>query len=397
MTADEQIALGQEARDEAEALLEWWLENSPDPEDGGFYGEIDPSGVPVPKANKSVILNTRLLWFFSAMARHLKSDAALQQAERAASYISDHFLDPDNGGLYWDLDHSGKIADSKKQAYAQAFGIYGFSEYYRASGDTRARDIARQLLQQIEAHYWDRDHGGYAEALSRDWGLTGEVRLSEKETNHPKTMNTHLHILEAYSNLHAVAPDPSSESALKRALDIFSERFAGGDHLKLFFDADWTDRTQSVSFGHDVEAAWLMWEAALVLGDEDRVDRVRPQVLRLTDATLSEGWNPDGGLAYERHHSGHTDFAGEWWGQAEAMIGFVNAWELTGQRHYLDATARIWDHIKSCYRAPGNNEWTWYASNAGKPPVYKAGQWKCPYHNGRAMQELEIRLSGQKG
>lgn len=396
MTADTAFtkALRHEARVEAKHLLRWWARRMPDDQDGGFWGEVDDNDRPVADAPKSVILNTRMLWFFSAMATYLGSNDALLLAHRAANYIRSYFLDPDHGGVYWMLDAKGQVIDAKKQAYAQAFAIYAFAEYHKVTQDRACLQIARQIQRDIEERFWDSESGGYIEAMSAFWYDPKDQRLSEKDADCPKTMNTHLHILEAYTNLHRVAPDEVSHAALYRALDIFAARFVdrATHHLRLFYDFDWTDRTQAVSYGHDIEASWLMWEAATVLGDKEMMAHVRPLTLGLAKATLKAGLNGDGGLSYERGFDGHLDPAGEWWGQAEGMVGFVNAWQLTGDTAYLDAVEALWVHLKSQFGAGGRDEWTWYAANAGREPKYKAGTWKCPYHNGRAMIELDHRL-----
>ena len=385
--------LRREAKTEAGHILDWWRTHLPDA-NGGFHGEIDAMGRPVPGAPRSVILYTRMLWFFSAMATHLKSPDALVLGHRACAYVRAHFIDPDHGGLYWLLDAHGQVVDAKKQGYAQAFGIYAFAEYVRATGDEGALGLARQLQRDIEDRLWDQGSGGYIEALSACWGDAGDQRLSDKDADCPKSMNTHLHVLEAYTLLHRVAPDEVSHAALYRALDVFAERFAGAadKHLRLFFDMDWTDRTRAVSYGHDIEASWLMWEAAEALRDSDIMARVHPLVLGLARATLKDGMNGRGGLAYERGFDGHFDPDGEWWGQAEGLVGFVNAWQMTEERGYLDAAAGLWDYLKAQYKAGSGGEWTWYGADAGRPPVGLAGPWKCPYHNGRAMIELDRRL-----
>jgi cellobiose epimerase len=388
------VTLQQEARQEARAIFGWWQTHMPDEKDG-FWGEVSANGAPVKDAPRAVILYTRLLWFFSAMASYLESPEALELAHRAAGYIRVHFLDPDHGGLYWLLDHKGQVIDAKKQGYAQAFGIYAFSEYYRVTGDLASLDIARRLQREIEERFWEPRHGGYIEALSAVWLPLDDQRLSDKDVDAPKTMNTHLHIVEAYTHLHRVASDDLSHAALYRALDIFAERFVdpNSHHLRLFYDLDWTDRTHAVSYGHDIEASWLMWEAACILDEPPVTARVRPLVIGLAGTTLKRGVMPNGAIAYEQDFNGRLDPAGEWWGQAEALIGFVNAWELTRNRAYLDATENLWRLLKSQFGAGGSSEWTWYAKDAGRPPQVKAGQWKCPYHNGRAMIELDERLS----
>jgi len=382
-----------EARAEAKALLRWWAKHLPDEINGGFVGEVSAAGVPLPDAPKSIILNTRLLWFFSAMAGWLGSEAARMLADRAFVYVRDHFIDRDHGGVYWLLDARGQVIDAKKQCYALAFAVYALSEYARLTGDATALHLARQLRSDIEAHFRDEARGGYIEALTAFWSPVADPRLSDKDLDAPKTMNTHLHVLEAYTALHRVAPDAASGAALSHALEVFVERFAAdGRHLRLFFDMDWTDRTQAVSFGHDIEASWLMWEAAEALGDRVMLARVRPLALGLAEATLQDGVTPDGGLAYERRFDGHVDRAGEWWGQAEALIGLLNAWQLTGDSKWLDAMERLWAYLRAQFGLGGRDEWTWYATDADRQPQVRAGMWKCPYHNGRAMMELDRRL-----
>ncbi len=387
-------SLRQDAQAEAVRILHWWQTRLPDARHEGFFGEIGADGQPVAGAPKSIVLNTRLLWFFSAMGRHLTSPEALGLADRGAAYIRDHFLDAERGGLYWLLAPNGQVVDGKKQAYAQAFGVYAFAEHYRATGNAESLDLARRLQREIEGRYWDTTKDGYIEALDADWRTVGDQRLSDKDIDAPKTMNTHLHVLEAYAQLHRVAPDGATHRALTRIVDVFAGLFIGKDnrHLRLFFDMDWNDLTQTMSFGHDIEASWILWEAAESLGDDDRLARLRPIVLGLARATLEDSLNRDGGVAYEQDFSGHRDDNGEWWGQAEAMVGFVNAWQLSGDDAYLAAAHRVWAYCRDQFGAGGDDEWTWYARAAGKPAQVKAGQWKCPYHNGRAMIELSRRL-----
>ncbi|ESQ77761.1 AGE family epimerase/isomerase [Asticcacaulis sp. AC402] len=386
-------SLSTEVRAEAKALLRWWAERAPDPVHGGFHGELDATGRPVADAPRSIILNTRLLWFFSAMASYLTSDEAAALARRAFGYLRDHFLDPNHGGVYWLLSASGQVIDARKQGYAQAFAVYACAEYYRATGDAAALELARRLQREIEDRFWEPTYGGYLEALSQGWHPIDDQRLSDKDADWPKTMNTHLHILEAYTNLHRVAPDAASRKALLRALTVFVDRFAGdGQHLRLFFEMDWTDQTTAISYGHDIEAAWLMWEGAEALDDPVQLERIRALTIGLSYAALDQGFNSRGGLSYERPFGGTSDPDGEWWGQAEGLVGFVNAWQLTSDGRFLEAAEQLWRYLKAQYGAGSGDEWTWYGADAARPPVYKAGVWKCPYHNGRAMIELDKRL-----
>ncbi len=385
------MSLRAEARAEAKRLLDWWAGHLVDVR-GGFYGEIDTHDRPVIDAPKSIILNTRLLWFFSAMARE-GDDRALILARRAADYIRANFHDAAQGGLYWLLTADGQPEDTRKQAYAQAFAVYAFAEYYQVSGDAAALDFACGLQRLIEVKYWDPECGGYIEALDRDWNPPADQRLSDKDLDAPKTMNTHLHVLEAYSRLHAVAPTDDTRLALHRILTVFLDRFAGlNGHLRLFFDMGWNDLTRSISYGHDVEASWLIWEAAEALGNKALLERARPIVLALVETARCEGMSEAGAFSYEKSFDGHTDPDGEWWGQAEALVGFVNAWQMTGEADWLDAAEKVWAYTKAQYGVGGETEWTWYAASAPRDKIYKAGMWKCPYHNGRAMIELDRRL-----
>lgn len=387
-------ALKPQCRAELLRLLRWWAEHALDADKGGFFGEIDGDDRPLADAPKSVILNTRLLWFFSAAGRHLASDEALALADIAAAYLKSHFLDLASGGVYWQLDASGRPLTTKKQAYAQAFTLYAFTAYHQASGDAAALTLAEELQDIIELRYWDRDQGGYIEALDAGWQPLADLRLSDKDMDTPKTMNTHLHILEAYTSLHRVAPSARTYARLEQILQVMLDRFIHpSGHLRLFCDMDWTDRSTAISFGHDIEASWLIWEAALVLDDLRLTARARTVTLALASSTLREGLSNEGGLYYERGRNGHLDRDGEWWEQAEALVGFVNAAHLTGDHVWSEAAERVWAFTQRHYGAGGANEWTWYANISERKNPYKAGEWKCPYHNGRAMIELDLRLS----
>jgi len=387
------ILLKLDARAEALRILSWWETHAVDETNGGFYGEVDAQGRPVDGADKGAVLNTRLLWFFSAAARRFGRLEAHLLARRAFEYLVAHFVDPDHGGVYWTVDAHGRVANGRKQAYAQAFFVYALAEYHALTRDAAALDLARQLRDKMEAVFWDDAWDGYVEAKGRDWSDLADQRLSERDLDCPKTMNTHLHILEAYTRLYQVAPDATAKAALRRVIDLFLARFvdATGRHLALFFDRNWTDRTASVSYGHDIEASWLIWEAVETLGDAALTQRAQPIVLGLAEATLKEGL-VDGAVAYERSFAGHLDEDGEWWGQAEGLVGFVNAWRLTGDDAYAAAAEQLWARTAKDFRGEDGGEWTWYARSSRKPVQPLASLWKCPYHNGRAMLELDRRL-----
>ncbi|MBO7499172.1 MAG: AGE family epimerase/isomerase, partial [Bacteroidaceae bacterium] len=250
-----------------DVILPFWMTRMPDPR-GGFYGRIDGLGNVHPEAEKGAILNARILWTFSAAYRVLGDPAYFDMATRAKCALLDNFFDPEFGGVYWSLHPDGTPKDTKKQIYALGFAIYGLSEYARATGDKSALAHAIKLFFDIENHSFDTERNGYFEAFTREWGEIADMRLSDKDANERKTMNTHLHILEPYTNLYRVWPDARLAAAIRNLIDIFVDRILDPQtfHLRLFFDDDWNSKVDATSYGHDIEASWLIHEAALVLG-----------------------------------------------------------------------------------------------------------------------------------
>jgi mannobiose 2-epimerase len=377
-------------------ILPFWMNRMRDDGRGGYYGRMTGENRLMPDAPKGGILHARILWTYSSAALKLQSEEYLTEARRAKAYIFSHFFDELYGGTYWMLNADGSPADDKKQIYSQAFFIYALTEYYRASGDEEALDRAKELFRLIEQHSFDSLKNGYMEAYSRDWVLLEDLRLSEKDANEKKTMNTHLHILEAYSNLYRVWKDDTLARQLMNLIDLFLEKIIDpvSGHLNLFFDEEWRCKSTLHSFGHDIEASWLLVEAALVLGDEAMRRKLRPVTLRITDAA-TEGLNDRGALINERDWaSGHRDERCDWWPQAEAVIGFFNAWQLTGKDDWLTKAGNSWQFIKQHLIDRDQGEWYWSVSPEGEKDRVndKAGFWKCPYHNGRMCLELIERI-----
>lgn len=390
--------LKQEIRDELTGnILPFWMNRMRDNERRGFYGRMTGENCLVPDAPKGGILHARILWTFSSAALRLHSEEYLAEAQWAKEYVFSHFFDEQNGGTYWKLHADGTPADDKKQIYSQAFFIYALTEYFRASGDVEALEKAIELFHLIEQHSFDNVKNGYLEAYSRDWVLLEDLRLSEKDANEKKTMNTHLHVLEAYTNLYRVWKDEKLAHRLKNLIDLFLEKIIDPEsgHLNLFFDEDWNCKSTLHSFGHDIEASWLLEEAALVLGDEATQRKLKPVILRIADAA-AEGLNEKGALINERDWAnGHRDERCDWWPQAEAVVGFYNAWQLSGDEAWFNKTHNSWQFIKQNLIDRVQGEWYWSVSPEGvKDRVNdKAGFWKCPYHNGRMCLELIERIS----
>ena len=376
-------------------ILPWWTGNMTDPS-GGFYGERDFNGALVPGAPKGLILNARILWTFAAAYRVLGREEYLGTALRAADYIASHFTDQEYGGAFWSLKADGSPLDSKKQFYAIAFAIYGYSELYRATschGKARqsALDQAIALYRCIEEHSRDRALGGYLEACTRDWKPIEDMRLSEKDRNDAKTMNTHLHILEAYTSLYRVWKDEGLREDLLALTELFADRIIGPDgHLRLFFDNEWNSQDSVRSYGHDIEASWLLEEAADTLGDGPFGERIS-QLCRKMALAAMEGFSAQEGMIYEFDPvTGRRDTDRHWWVQAETVVGCVNRLQRDGDRSWKRAAEAQWKFIKEHIICP-DGEWWWSAEKHPADP--RAGFWKCPYHNGRMCLEVIERNS----
>ena len=378
-------------------ILPFWINNMVDHENGGFYGRIDGYGNLHAEAEKGGILNGRILWTFSAAYRVLGKPEYLEIATRAKDYIIDHFIDREYGGTYWSLDYKGNPKDTKKQFYAIGFMIYGLSEYVRATGDKEALDYAIQLFDCIEEHSLDVIYNGYIEACTREWGEIADMRLSDFDANYPKSQNTHLHIIEPYTNLFRIWKDARLEKALRNLIDIFTDRILNPEthHLDLFFENDWTRGAGHLeSYGHDIECSWLIHEAALVLGDAEVLKKVEP-IVQLVAKASEKGLNADGSMVHEANvDTGHVDDDLHWWVQAEAVVGFYNIYQHFADSSALDKSLRCWQYIKDNLIDTKNGEWYWshHADGTLNLDDDKAGFWKCPYHNGRMCLELIERI-----
>ena len=389
--------LRNEMRSELENnILPFWMNKMEDNEEGGFYGQITGEDELKPEASKGAILNARILWTFSSAYRLLKKPEYLETATRAKRYLIDRFYDPQYGGIYWELDYKGNPLDTKKQIYAIGFAIYGLSEYARATGDEEALAYAQQLFDVIEQHSFDSEQNGYVEALTRDWQPIEDMRLSDKDENEKKTMNTHLHILEPYTNLYRVWKDEQLERQLRNLIEVFITRILDPQtgHLNLFFEEDWTNKYRIYSYGHDIEASWLIHEAALVLGDPEVLKRIEPIIIRIARAA-DEGLNPDGSMIYENFlDKQKIDRELHWWVQAENVVGHINLYQHFGNTEALDTAVRCWEFIKTKLIDHEQGEWHWSLLPDGSVNRRddKAGFWKCPYHNGRMCMEVIERF-----
>ncbi|WP_242691458.1 AGE family epimerase/isomerase [Desertivirga arenae] len=385
-----------EAKRELVNILGYWLQHAPDKVDGGFVGRIDNDNACDHTAVKGAVLNARILWSFSAAYNLEPKESYLEAADRAYQYIIDYLIDKEFGGVYWTVDHKGKPLDTKKQVYAVAFTIYAFAEYFLASNRPEAKDKAIELYKLLLERSFDQEQTGYYEAFTREWGEISDFRLSDKDANEKKTMNTHLHVLEAYTTLYKIWRDEGLKEQIQLLLINFLDHIidAESGHLILFFDENWNRKSDTISFGHDIEAAWLLLEAAEQMQDEYLIEEVKEASLGLANAA-ARGLAADGSLYYE-FEPGHQQLINEkhWWVQAEAMVGFFNAWQLSGNEEQLERSIKVWRFIQNKILDRENGEWFWGVLDDGSimADQDKAGLWKCPYHNSRACIEIIKRI-----
>lgn len=387
--------LQSELTTELDSILEYWSKFSIDIQNEGFIGQIDYKEQPHFQSEKGSVLNARILWTFSAAYQLTKKEEHKNIAKRAFDYIVTHFYDPKFGGVFWSLHFDGTPKDTKNQIYALAFVIYGMSEYYAVSSDPKALEIAINLYHKIQEHSYDKINKGYLEAFTRDWKEIDDLRLSDKDANEKKTMNTHLHIVEAYANLYKVWKDQKLRETIIELLETIETYFINTvtGHLRLFFDENWKEKPDVISYGHDIEAAWLLQQCAEIIGHQKLIENYTKYAIQMTDATF-EGIDNDGGLWYE-YNPETAELISEkhWWPQAELMIGFYNSYQLTSKEIYLDVVLKNWEFIKQYILDTKNGEWNW-GVNADYSLISKdkAGFWKCPYHNSRACIELISRI-----
>lgn len=377
-----------------ENILPYWTGRMADPE-GGYYGRRDGNDNLHAEEPRGAILNARILWTLAAAARYTGDEALAVKAAEQYDYVTGHFIDPEYGGVYWSVNADGTPCDTKKQFYAIAFTIYGLSEYVRLTGDRKALELAVELFRSIEKHSRDRERGGYFEAANRDWSPIADMRLSDKDLNSSKTMNTHLHILEAYANLLRVWPEEECREATSSLLSLFNEVIVDHRtwHMGLFFDDDLRRVDGDISYGHDIEASWLMLEAAEVIGNRELYDRTLDVTPHLALAAL-QGRCTDGSMLYERHASGRYDDEKHWWVQAENVIGQTYLAIYHAMPQMLDKAYESWRYIDDNIVDHEGGEWFWSRMPDGSVNRRddKAGFWKCPYHNARMCLETLSKL-----
>ena len=384
----EELSLSIE-KDLIEGILPFWMNHAVDP-DGGFYGTVTNDGRGIP-TDKGAILNARTLWTFSRAYRLYGLPQYKEMADRAADYFKGHFIDRKYGGVFWTVDSEGAMKDPTKQTYANAFGIYGLSEHFRATGDLGSLEGAQGIFRALQEHSHDTLRKGYIEAFNRDWSRSAAKGIDGRAST-TKTMNTHIHLMEGFTNLYLAWPDPEVKEAILELLDILQTKLYNPltKHLILYCDDDWTLVDTDDSYGHDIETSWLMCESAEAVGDSALLERVRTQAIEMVDVSLSEGLNADGAMKLE---GARPIF--QWWPECETVVGCLNAWQITGQRKYFDAAVRNWDFTRTHFIDTEGGGWFKELDASYKPLLHspKASTWNCPYHNARMGYEALSRLA----
>jgi cellobiose epimerase len=381
---------------ELDEICAWWCTHAFDTENGGLYGEIGDDNSVNKQADKGGNLYGRSLWFFSTVAKHLNSEVYRKHAESIYHYMLDHFVDKEHGGVFWMVDAKGTLVNSKKQLFVQAFMIYGLSAYYKLTSDKEALDLALSVFNLVESKARDTVNQGYLTVCDRDWsGQENAVR--EDETNALKIMDTHLHLCEAYTELYEACGSERVAYAIRHCLDCFDKHLIEKEnrYLRTDLTADWKDRSKFKIYGHNVECSWLIWKAVKVLKDKELEDNFRPRILQLVDNCMKEGMGRFGEVFESYIFESKTLVADRaWWMQAEAMNGFLNAYELTNDEKYYESFLKSWNFIKQYQKDKINGEWHWNSvlDNIAPPKKNKVCNFKAPYHNGRAMMESYNRL-----
>ena len=373
-------------------LIPFWR-GMKDSEYGGFYGYMGYDLAIDKKAVKGCILNSRILWFFSNAFLTLGEDALLKEARHAFLFLKEHFLDSEYGGVYWALSYDGRPEDDTKHTYSQAFAIYALSSYYDASGDGEALEIARSLIRLVEDKC--RDEYGYLEAFTRDFHPEDNDKLSENGVMAEKTMNTLLHIFEAYTEFYRVTKEEQVADRLKYMLGLMADRIYNQElgRQEVFFDRTWNSLIDLYSYGHDIEAAWLVDRGLKILDDRALTERLAPITEAITENIYNRAYTGHS-LANEAEN-GVVDTTRVWLVQAEAVVGSLNGYQKNPEKsEYLRAAEDIWGYIRD-YMIDKREGSEWFSGlDVDRKPLGKpiADPWKCPYHNGRMCFEVIRRL-----
>ncbi len=379
-----------------ENILPFWMNHTLDRENKGFFGAVTNKQQPCNQVERSAVLCGRILWTFSTAARIYSDPSYLQVADWAFDYLSTRFWDQQYQGMYWSLDLNGQPITDRKHTYAQVFSIYGLSAYYQARQNPKSLALAQNLFALIEQHTHDPIHGGYIECRARDWANLDDMRLSTKDINSSKSMNTLLHLMEAYSSLAKIWANEQLNQRLESLVQIFLNQVIDPStgHQRLFFDDSWKSLSDHISYGHDIETSWLLVETAECLGNPELLSQTQAVGIQLAKVVMDQALGSDGSILYEADLKGPLVLTREWWAHAEAVVGFYNAYQLSGDIRFEKASRQVWNYIQNHFVDRQNGDWFKVLKENGTPILthHKVGPWECPYHHSRMCFEMIQRI-----
>lgn len=367
-----------------------------DETNGGFYGYADSKGNPDVKSVKGVILNSRILWFYASAYQLLRKPELLEMADHAYRFLVDFCFDSQYSGVYWSVNYDGTVCDDTKHTYNQAFAIYALSAYYQASKKKEALNLAYVLYHVIEEKC--RDSNGYLEAFKRDFTPSSNEKLSENGVIAERTMNTLLHVLEAYSELYRADPFYEVGDSIRSILRLFEKKIYDSEKqiCDVFFDADYHSLIDLESFGHDIETSWLIDRGCSVLEDKAYQKEMQPMINGLAEAAYRNAFDEHQNALNNEREGDCVDRQKIWWVQAESVVGFYNAYQKNPKKtEYLHTAEKIWEFIQHHVIDSKSGEWIESIPADNLPDIEQAlvHPWKCPYHNGRMCMEMIQRLS----
>lgn len=376
-------------------LIPFWNKMK-DEKNGGFYGYADSEGNPDPKSVKGVILNSRILWFYSSAYQLLKKPELLKMADHAYRFLTDFCFDSQYGGVYWSVNYDGTVCDDTKHTYNQAFAIYALSAYYQASHKKEVLHFAYGLYRVIEEKC--RDNNGYLEAFKRDFTPSSNEKLSENGVLAERTMNTLLHVLEAYSELYRADEFYEVGDSIRSILHLFENKIYDSEKqiCDVFFDLNYKSLIDLESFGHDIETSWLIDRGCSILEDKAYQKEMQPMINGLAEAAYRNAFDRVQNALNNEREGNRIDSQKIWWVQAESVVGFYNAYQKNPQKtEYLHTAEKIWDFIQHNVVDSKSGEWleSIPADHEPDPKQPLVHPWKCPYHNGRMCMEMINRLS----
>ncbi len=378
-------------------ILPFYVRHGRDEVAGGFHGEIDEHGTPSTESPRAVVLYSRILWTFARAYRLLGDETYREVADQASDYVLSYFQDHRHGGFYWTVDRDGRALRTVKETYGQSFAIYALAEHYLATGNGPSLEAAVRTYRCLHQYTHDHRFGGYFEARRQNWRSSWRLLVSPSASRGRKTVNIHLHLMEAYTLLYAAWKDAGLRQDLQEVVHHMLTAFYAPEQecFDQVCDRAWRRLPTPLSYGHDLEAVWLLGEAAVALADNGLMRRVQEITVTVARAVAAHGQGEDGAVFLAGDVAGPTDRTRIWWPQAESMVGFFYAYEISHSLEFLNASLACWRFCQAELSDPGGGEWL--VAPAGEPGAlyrYKVGPWKGPYHNGRACMEIMVRTLG---